>query len=127
MSEPLTSDPVQQVMRLAALFGAALVLGAVVLYPAPSIVLGVVAGVGLALGNTVLISRHVGRLFAGQLTGFSVMLFLLKFTALTAVLYVLIVPLELNPLAVLVGFTTLAFAVTASAFVALRGAVPSAE
>lgn len=120
-------DPVRQVMALASLFGAALVVGAVAFYGTPAIVLGVVAGVALALGNTLLVSRHVARLFSGSLSGFSVMLFLLKFAAMTGVLYVLIVPLELNPLAVLVGFTTLAFAVTASAFAALRGAVPSSE
>lgn len=119
------TDPVQKVMALNALFGAAIVGGAAALYGTPEVIFGAVAGVALALGNTFLVSRHVTRLFAGQMTGFSIALFVLKLAALAGVLYVLIVPLELNPLAVLAGFTTLAFAVTASAFGMLRAPAAS--
>ncbi len=121
-------DPVRKVMTFNALAGAVLVAGAAVLYGTPSVVFGTAAGVALAMGNTVLVSRHVSRLFAGQLNGFSIAFFALKLVVLTATLYVLIVPLELNPLAILAGFTTLAFAVTISAFELLRAsAMPSAE
>ena len=118
---------IRQVMAITALSGAILVAGAAVLYGTPAIVLGVFAGVALALGNTLLMNRHVARLFDGDLSGFSLFLFVFKLAALAATLYALIVQIELNALAILAGFTTLAFAVTVSALGALRGPATSAE
>ncbi len=116
----MTEDPnallVERVVRVTALIGLATAAGFAALGGLGGGV-GSLAGTGVAIGNVWLVSRQVKRLISGDLPGWSAILFVFKLGALFAVLYLLIVVLDLDPIAVSAGFSTLVVAIGVCAVV----------
>ena len=102
-------EQVRRVLQLTAVLGAG-VTAVSALFGGWDVVAGAFAGVLLAIGNVALTGRQVRRLFSGQLTRFSIILFTMKMGLLFAVLFLLIITLRLNPVALSAGFTTLVLA-----------------